>query len=788
MTVSGFCQTKKQINITRTKIPPKIDAELNDSCWNSSQAASDFIQIEPYNGKNSMLPSEIRITYDDKALYIAAMLYDPSPDSILKELCKRDDEHANVDLFALDICPFNDGINAVGFGISAAGVQYDYKYLCGEPDFSWDAVWKSAFRIVENGWIAEFEIPYSAIRFPNKEKQIWGINFYREIRRVREMSSWSPIDIKMSGVTTQMGEITGIENIKSPPRISCTPYASAYLNKTGNETEYRYSFNGGLDLKYGLNESFTLDMTLIPDFGQVQSDDLVLNLSPFETYYGEKRPFFTEGAELFSKGGIYYSRRIGGEPRNYYDVGYSLLQGDSIIKNPNETRLINATKISGRTKYGLGIGLFNAMTSRTNAFIIDSAGNTRNYVTQPFTNYNLIVLDQSLKNNSNVSIVNSNVAMEDYLANVSGTEFQLIEKQKKYALGGNGLISQQFPENENKTSGYNYGISLSKISGNFLCGLSRSVISDTYDPNDMGFLLINNVVSNDLELSYHIYEPFWKIMNNHYNFSISYNNLFKPSKFSAVEMDLSGSATFKNYLSMWLNFDCSPIGQHDYYETRSVDRYLARAPYYNVGLGMSPDYRKKFLVDVNFNYSETYEFGQNTISYWISPRIRFSDKLLFIYNFSNTYNNNDIGWVKTSQDSMFFGARDRTTIENVVNTSYIFTNKISLSLRIRHYWSKVVYDDYYLLNERGKLEYFALQENHDINYNAFTIDLGFLWNFAPGSEISIVWKNSIYTPDNEINNIISPFMDNFENTFTFPQTNSLSIKILYYIDYSMLKK
>lgn len=225
-----------------------------------------------------------------------------------------------------------------------------------------------------------------------------------------------------------------------------------------------------MDLKYGINESYTLDMILFPDFGQVQSDDQILNLTPFEVKYDERRQFFTEGTEKFNKCGIFYTRRVGAMPRNFFRPYDSLRQNEVINKNPEETRIINATKISGRNADGLGIGFFNAITSRARSIIEDTlTGIKRNITTQPFTNYNVLVLDQNLKNNSYLSLVNTNLWIpgDAYSANVTGLETKISNKKSTVAVFGNLNISQKYDENSMPVFGHSLLMNISKPSGKF---------------------------------------------------------------------------------------------------------------------------------------------------------------------------------------------------------------------------------------------------------------------------------------------------------------------------------
>ena len=242
------------------------------------RVANNFTQFKPNNGllERSNQKTEVKICYDDQNLYFAAIMYDNAPDSILKELCKRDDDNKNNDRFTIVIDPFNNTQVEYNFTITASGVQIDKKMSKNGGDKSWNAVWKSAVDIFDKGWSAEIAIPFSQIRFPDIDDP-WALNMYRNIRRYREEYSWNPIDVKFENYALQSGLLDGIIDVESPIRLSFMPYASIYMDSYDGETNFPYNY--GMDLKYGLNESFTLDMTLIPDFGQVSSDAMVLNLS-----------------------------------------------------------------------------------------------------------------------------------------------------------------------------------------------------------------------------------------------------------------------------------------------------------------------------------------------------------------------------------------------------------------------------------------------------------------------------------------------------------------------------
>lgn len=783
---------KKQVSSIKIETQPVIDGLLDDSVWLMGQPATDFIQYEPINGGQPGFSTEVRFLYDDIAIYFGAMMYDSSPDSILTELGFRDTYELNADYISFEINPFNDGINTVIFGLSAAGVQYDLKVSDDDDDMSWNAVWKSAVAITENGWSAEVMIPYSALRFPKESSGNWGVNIWRNIRRTREIQSWNFVDKRIEGTTKQAGELTGLMNIKPPLRLSFTPYVSGYLEKNAGEPEWGYQLNYGMDLKYGITESFTLDMTLIPDFGQVQSDDQVYNLSPFEIYYDERRPFFTEGTELFEKGNVFYSRRVGSVPEGYSSVSDSLREGETIQENPNSTNLINAAKLSGRTNKGLGIGVFNGISATTYATISDSMGNTRRVETQPFSNYNMFVLDQNLKNNSYLSFYNTNVykGIDHYTANVSGTQFQLFNKASSYSVYGRFNLSQIYnPETENDL-GFMYNLKLSKTSGQFRFTFSQFVEDDNYDPNDMGYVQANNEISNSLELNYNFYNPFWRFLRLNNKATTYYKMLYQPRTFTEFGIQGNSWATFRNHLSVGVNYGIKPVDEYDYFEARTPGQPFIIPPNWNIGVFLSPDYRKPLIVDIRTEYVRATQFDYTSLFLSLSPRWRVNDRLTF--RLTSDWNNqdNDYGYVANvvveDQPEIIFGRRDLQNVENIFQTTYIFTSKIALDFRLRHYWLKAIYEQYYQLDKDGNLISTDYIGNNDFNFNTFNIDMILRWEFAPGSEMAFAWKNAILTYNG--GEVVDKYFDNLRNTLDSPADNSFSIKLLYYLDYLYLKK
>lgn len=781
--------TKKKVSALRINQHILIDGKLNEPEWLDAPEAVDFIQHEPYNGAPPSEKTCVKILYDNDAIYIGARMYDSEPQKIFKELGQRDNNNLKSDVFSLFISPYNDGINYFEFIVSASGVQTDIKITGENETKSWDAVWMSEVSFDEKGWITEMKIPYSALRFSQNNMQSWGINFGRKIKRYNEWSSWNFIDKSVSGSVNQSGELDGLKDIKPPVRLSLSPYISGYAEKFPISNSMEYRLSGGLDLKYGLSESFTLDMTLIPDFGQVKSDDRILNLTPFEVQYSEQRPFFTEGTELFSKGNIFYSRRVGAKPYSYYNVE-SLIDTskERIVDNPNETKMINATKISGRTSGGLGIGFFNAMTSNTYAKISDTLGNSRKILTQGFTNYNMVVLDQTLKNNSYISLANTNLYRPDgkYTANVTASEFTICDKHNMYSISGLGGLSQIF--NDSITRGYKSFFEIAKNGGNFKFELWNNIESKKYNINDMGYLQSPNEFTVGAEIGYNIFKPFWKLLNFEADFTYRNEHLYNPRNFvSSVIGFNTRTTTIKSSYTMGINMSYYTNDINDYYEPRREGRMLIVPKKTSFRWFGSPDYRKVLAIDHGFSFWYADRMGQKGFDYNISPRIRFSNKLFLVYSYKQTFEYNLIGAVRNKNDNenVYMGRRDAVTINNTIDAQYTFNAKAFINLRLRHYLSYYKYKNYYLLNDDGTLSSNNLMTADNNNTNFFNIDLVYQWNFAPGSVISFVWKNSIAREDKKIQ---YNYFQNVYDVWNTEQTNSFSFKLLYYLDYQSIKK
>lgn len=780
----------KTYTTSRIENAPKIDGVLDEDFWQDLPVATDFIQTLPSNGKKATQKTEVKIAYDDHAIYIGATMYDSIPDQIYHGLGKRDafDNDILSDFFIVEFNPYNDDQLLYSFKLAASGVQIDEKVTYGNWDKSWDAIWYSDVKINDNGWVAEIKIPYLSLRIPSAPEQEWGMHLWRHIRRNEEWVSWNFVNETEPSTVHQVGTLKGIKNIDPPVRLSFTPYTSVYWIKDSKNNTEDYAFKGGLDLKYGINESYTLDMMLIPDFGQVQSDDAVLNLSTVEVRFNENRAFFTEGTELFNKANIFYSRRIGTTPRHRAKAYENLQSNESVIENPNQTQIVNTTKVSGRNNQGLAVGFLNAVSTPSEALVQNSVtGEQRKVRTQNWTNYNVFVLDQALKNNSSISIINTNNYQHgaNYTANVTGLDFKFSNAKNTYALFGKGALSQIYTDDTDL--GYYYNIAFNKTKGKLKYGLNQNVISDTYNPSDMGYLANNNNISNNLWLSYDIIQPKGKILNWYNSISLNNTMLYKPTRYANLEINMESSVRFKNQWHLMGFAGGNPSEKYDYYEPRMQGyRYEEPSSYY-FGGSLQTDTRKTFACYIEYAHWWATEFDKSTHIYKLSPSFRINNKLTFSYMFGIDFLTNAIGYVSTdwNTNTIYFGRRNITPIQNTFTANYIFSKNSSVSLRARHYQSTVRYQEFYTLNQDGTFNPNPAYTSNDINFNAFTVDLVYAWQFAPGSQLSLVWKNNINTNGNYT---AYNYAGNLYNTLKAPQVNSVSLRVLYFLDYMSLRK
>ncbi len=400
-TPPAAAQDARTVQAVRTATPIRVDGRLDDAAWREAVAVSDFLQLVPDEGRPAREQTVLQIAYDDEAIYVGARLFDSDPDRIVRRLSRRDLD-ADADWLSIYFDPHHDRLTGVELRVTAAGVQRDaIIYNDVFKDDTWDAVWDAAVSVDEQGWVVEMRIPFSQLRFRAGDAMTWGINAERSVHRTGEVSWLALTPSNESGLASRMAPLTGLEGVRPPRHLELLPYVTARSElvapaSAGNPFNDGSRFFGGagIDVKYGLASNMTLDVTINPDFGQVEVDPAVVNLSASETFFEEKRPFFTEGSQIFSSFGksgaaeywnyyffeprLFYSRRVGRAPQ--------VPAGGDHVDTPALTTILGAAKLTGRSRGGWTVGVVNALTGRESSRIAAVQGIER-VEAEPLTNY-----------------------------------------------------------------------------------------------------------------------------------------------------------------------------------------------------------------------------------------------------------------------------------------------------------------------------------------------------------------------------------------------------------------
>ena len=397
-------QTRQPVYTTSRLVTPRpvIDGKLDDECWKHGIWAGDYHQFIPNEGAKPSYPTELNIQYDDKYLYVAFRAFDGEPDKIVRMSGVRDETVG--DMVGLTLDSYRDYRTGFEFTITAWGQKVDLVLF--NPmnwDFNWNAVWKGKVGMEDSAWVAELEVPFSQLRYSGKDEQVWGLHTWRWISRLQEESNWEIQSKTGPGMLYNFGELRGIRGLKKSRRLEIMPFLLGELKTMkedpGNpftENGRKWGGNAGLDAKIGISSNFTVDLTVNPDFGQVESDPSVMNLSAFETFYVETRPFFLEGLTIFDydfdNASIFYSRRIGHSPSLGIDP-----DDHTFVNIPDKTTILSAAKFSGTTSNGLSLGLIQSVTANEFAKISDQSGNISKSKIEPVTSYTVARIQKGYK-------------------------------------------------------------------------------------------------------------------------------------------------------------------------------------------------------------------------------------------------------------------------------------------------------------------------------------------------------------------------------------------------------
>lgn len=761
----------------------RIDGILDEDAWvqHPQKAKHRFLQTRPDVGKPTRFETEYAIYYDDANLYIALRMFDDEPHLIPRELSARDGFNVQSDMLAIGIDPYRRAQTGYGFFVSSSGVQSDALFLAGGgEDDAWNAVWESAVSIDEHGWVAELRIPFAAIRFPAIPVQEWGFMIYRVDRRINEESFFTPFDPTRSGLMTQFGVLKGIRDIKPPLRLELYPYASLVRSSYGSSNSSS-GYNFGSDLRYGINEAFTLDLTLVPDFSQVRSDDQILNLSPFDIRYQENRPFFTEGTDLFDQNDLFYSRRIG---QSYRGSGGLARDGETVQRSAEDPHLLNAFKITGRASNGVGVGFLNAVTLPTDAEYVDSLGNTRTGRVDPWMNFNIVSVDRTFGNRNRIGFMNTNVWRGDGLrkANVSLLSGMYYDASNTYRIFADGMVSTISDDGPTEM-GYRGQFGLGKVSGRLTGGYEAVVVTETYAVNDFGFQNAPNFIEQEFELLYNRPDGKGPFQAIEAWLKTELEHRYRPILFNQFESEIGTWGRLKNNHSLFIWLFLRPFGQNDFFDSRQDGYILFRPNIYMLGGGYNSDNRKRIRFSLNQRLGTVPDWDQKIVESSLSTTFRVSDRISLSHQINRNLSLNQRGGFGNNlvNGEVLIGRRDLHQYTNTFTFLFNLSVKQSADLRVHHNWSRVDYLDYATLGFDRKLTPTATLPTNDptTNFNFLSIDLNYQFQFAPGSFLNLNAKTNLTTRNEQVG---YSFSENIQDVFDEPRFTSVSAKVIWFFN------
>lgn len=706
-----------------------LDGKLEEAIWQDTPVATGFTQRAPDEGKPASEDTKVRVVYSNNALYVGIRAYDSAMDSVAATLFRKDGS-AYSDWVYVSIDSYNDNRTSFNFAVNPRGVRKDILiFNNNEEDLRWDAVWEAETTIQKKSWVAELRIPLSQLRFDaDKETQTWGINFQRRLARKEEISFWSPTPQDASGFVSRYGNLTGIKKLPEVNRLEVTPYASGKLTrapgKSANPYNSQNEWNGsiGADIKYGLTSDFTLTGTINPDFGQVEADPAVINLSAYETYFPEQRPFFLEGTDIFEFGHtqtyntfgnplVFYSRRIGRQPQGNVSNARSNVEYTDI---PAQTTIASAAKISGKTDGGFSLGILNAFTTRENAQFQTTTGANGSISVEPPTNYfvgrvkqdfdngrtivgaygsavNRFIRANYLKNSLHSSAYIAGVDFEhgwnnrDWIlsgtlsgTNVNGSSDVITQTQRSSARYYNRVDADYLSVDPNKTSlsGYAGELSFGKFGGDHWRGsVTYSLVSPGYEVNDIGFENRADYHATSYYLSYQENSPelfryyeLWAFAGHAWNFGGDLiTNYYRTG----------GYFQFKNLWSF--NYNAGANGKQYLDHITRGGPVVERAKDWNFNFNLNSDQTKKVSFNVG-TYQRTDVSGEFDHSYWAGIEIRPATFIQISISPELTIQKDTDQYVTTVKDPL---------ADQTYDHRYVFAdiNQTSLSTSFRLDWT-----------------------------------------------------------------------------------------------------
>lgn len=731
---------------------PVIDGKLNDSVWLADGWQGEFLQQIPEEGARPSKDTRVKVVYDFNNLYVAIMCYDDK-ESVRRMFTKRDEFGGDIAGIAFD--SYNNKRTAYEFNLTAAGQKIDLMHTGeGHIDFNWNANWEGASVVCDSGWSAEFRIPFSQLRYNNIEEHTWGLHVWRWIDNLKEEDQWTLLPVNGPPGVHNFGQMEGVKNIRSSRQVEFLPYVSTKVqydgeNENPNISDVRVIPNAGLDVKMGISSNFTLDATINPDFGQVEADPSELNLSAYETYYQEKRPFFLEGREIFnfSVNGdqLFYSRRIGASPRYSPDT-----DDDEYYKSSENIAILGSAKITGRTANGLSVGVLETVTNNTYGTLYtpdfnendSSSYNSERIKVEPLTSYFASRIKKETNNantiiggafNSVARDLNATYLQDEFVAyaNTAGLDVMQYFDNKNYYVQFNGMFSNlvgsqkaiaqkqeshihrfQRPDASHLeldttrtsltgSSGY---VEIGKSGGNFLFESNVGYWSPQLNINDIGFMSEADYIEQENEITYRVTEP-GNVFRN-YRFEIENTNKWTFGK-ERTHTNFVGDFTggFNNFWTIFVEYEYN-LPSLNPRELRGGPA-LYRDGYHGGGVWIQSNTAKRFFMDFGsflYSNSKLNSYHRNVgLGLGYNPIDKLKLMLEGHYmrnNFDSEFFDSDLG----DMDVYTIGRMVQDQLQFTVRAEYYLRPEISLQYYGNPFFSVVNYEDIRRVDEAGAKE------------------------------------------------------------------------------------
>ncbi len=738
----------KEIRMTVvTPRPPHIDGKLDDAAWENAASASDFVQKDPVEKTAPTETTVVYLAYDSENLYVAMRAFDSEPDKIIGRLGRRD-AFNDSDWLWFSVDSRYDHQTGFGFAVNPAGVKVDMvHYDDVHDDLTWDGVWDSGTSIDDSGWSAEFRIPLSMLRFSQDDVQTWGIQFGRTIFRKRENDWWVLRPRGASGYVSRFGILRGLRGLQAPRKLEILPYtvSRADVMRANGVNENKYRTDIGLDLKYGITAASTIEATINPDFGQVEADPAVLNLTVYETFFPERRPFFIEGANFFKTPFLlFHSRRIGRAPGRF-----ELAAGDQEIERPDMTTIGGAAKWLGKSPGGLAYGALTAFTAREYATVSDISGVRQLRLIEPASGHGVLRLTKDFGGGNSyfggiATAVRRGSGDDD--AYTGGVDWKWFIKKNIYQLSGQ-VIGSHLRIANNGTNGWGAQWDFRKRGGrHFQWNFTGTALDEKLNFNDLGFMRRNNHLQLDGRVAYLLPDPNNVTRSAEFALELSRASRFTDGLELGGTISLVANLQFLNYYWLSLSADFNKEVFDDL-DTRDGPPILKpRSSSQSVWIGS--DSRKALNYSLSGYYASSAAGNRwHIINMVLNAKI--SDNFLFSLQPGYSFSKNVAQWVDNIDDDgdgaidhYLYGTLRTKLIDLTTRADFTFHPNLSVQFYMQPFIAVGAYENFKELARPKSFDFqpYAYTLNHDFNFKSLNSNLVLRWEYRPGSTIFLVWQ------------------------------------------------